>query len=75
MAQDIELERAVNWDSIEGNWKQYQGKAKQKWGKLTDDDLTVIKGRRDELEGRLQTHYGYAKEKVQAEVDNWMSSI
>ncbi len=65
----------MNWNSIEGNWKQYQGKVKQQWGKLTDDDLTVIKGRRDELEGRLQAHYGYAKEKVQAEVDRWMDGI
>ena len=65
----------MNWDSIEGNWKQYQGKAKQQWGKLTDDDLTVIQGRRDELEGLLQKHYGYAKDKVQAEVDKWMGMV
>ncbi len=65
----------MNWDTIEGNWKQYQGKAKQQWGKLTDDDLTVIKGRRDELEGRLQTHYGYAKETVKAEIDSWMKNF
>ena len=65
----------MNWDSIEGNWKQYQGKAKQQWGKLTDDDLTVIHGRRDELEGRLQIRYGYAKDKVQAEVDKWMGTV
>jgi uncharacterized protein YjbJ (UPF0337 family) len=65
----------MNWDSIEGNWKEFQGKAKQQWGKLTDDDLAVIKGRRDELEGRLQIHYGYAKEKVQAEIDRWADSF
>ena len=65
----------MNWDRIEGNWKQYQGKARQHWGKLTDDDLTVISGRRDELEGRLQKHYGYAKKNVQNEVERWMKKF
>ncbi|MEQ1520701.1 MAG: CsbD family protein, partial [Aestuariivirga sp.] len=45
------------------------------WGKLTDDDLDVIEGRREELEGRLQKHYGYAKDKVKTEVDSWLGSI
>ena len=65
----------MNWDRVEGNWKEIKGKAKQQWGKLTDDDLDVIKGRRDELEGRLQKHYGYAKDKVRAEVDSWLRHI
>ena len=51
----------MNWDSIQGNWKEFKGKAKQQWGKLTDDDLDVIDGKRQELEGRLQKHYGYAE--------------
>jgi len=62
----------MNWDRIEGNWKEFSGKAKAHWGKLTDDDLTVIKGRREELEGRLQKNYGYGKDKAKAEVDNWL---
>ena len=44
----------MNWDRIEGNWKQFTGKAKQQWGKLTDDDLTVVEGRRVELVGKIQ---------------------
>jgi uncharacterized protein YjbJ (UPF0337 family) len=67
--QDQETD--MNWDRIEGNWKEYKGKAKQQWGKLTDDDLDVIEGRRDELEGMLQQRYGYAKDQAQAEIDKW----
>ena len=65
----------MNWDRVEGNWKEFKGKAKQKWGNLTDDDLTAIEGRRDELEGRLQKRYGYAKDKVRAEVDSWLGKL
>jgi len=65
----------MNWDRVEGNWKEFMGKAKQKWGNLTDDDLTAIQGRRDELEGRLQKRYGYAKDKVRQEIDTWLSGI
>jgi uncharacterized protein YjbJ (UPF0337 family) len=70
-----ELENNMNWDSVEGNWTEFQGKAKQQWGKLTDNDLTVINGRREELEGLLQKHYGYAKDKVRAEVDRWITDF
>jgi uncharacterized protein YjbJ (UPF0337 family) len=69
------MEIVMNWDRVKGNWKEVQGQAKQQWGKLTDDDLTVIKGRREELEGTLQKRYGYAKDKVTAEVNNWLSSM
>jgi uncharacterized protein YjbJ (UPF0337 family) len=62
----------MNWDRIEGNWKEFKGKAKQQWGKLTDDDLDVIDGRREELEGILQNRYGYAKDQVAKEVDLWL---
>jgi uncharacterized protein YjbJ (UPF0337 family) len=68
-------ETVMNWDRIEGNWKEYSGKAKQQWGKLTDDDMTAVEGRREELEGRLQNRYGYAKDKVKAEVDSWLGRI
>ncbi|MEY9980980.1 uncharacterized protein YjbJ (UPF0337 family) [Bradyrhizobium yuanmingense] len=44
----------MDWNRIEGNWKQFKGSAKEKWGKLTDDDLQLIEGRREQLEGRLQ---------------------
>jgi uncharacterized protein YjbJ (UPF0337 family) len=65
----------MNWDRIEGNWKEIQGQAKQQWGKLSNDDLAVINGRRDELEGTLQKRYGYAKDKVKTEVDNWLGRM
>jgi uncharacterized protein YjbJ (UPF0337 family) len=63
--------RQVNWEQIKGGWNQLKGQAKQQWGKLTDDDLSVIEGRRDELIGRLQTRYGYAKEQAENEVRSW----
>ena len=61
----------MNWDQIEGNWKQWTGKVKEKWGKLTDDDMTMIAGRRDQLAGILQQRYGYAKEVVEKELDDF----
>jgi uncharacterized protein YjbJ (UPF0337 family) len=65
----------MNWDQVEGKWKELGGKAQAQWGKLTNDDLDVIKGRRTELEGRLQKHYGYAKEKAKSEVDSWLEDL
>ncbi len=65
----------MNWDRIEGNWKTFKGNAKQQWGKLTDDDLSLIEGRRDELEGRLQNAYGYEKDRARSEVDAWLKNL
>jgi uncharacterized protein YjbJ (UPF0337 family) len=62
----------MDWDRVEGSWKQFTGKVKEKWGKLTDDDLTTINGRRDQLEGKIQERYGYAKDQVRREVDDWL---
>ncbi len=59
----------MNWDQITGNWKQFKGKVKEKWGKLTDDDLTTIAGKRDQLLGALQTKYGYGKDQAEKELD------
>ena len=64
----------MNWDRVEGNWKQFKGKVKEKWGQLTDDDLTAINGNREQLEGKLQERYGYAKDQARKEVDDWYSS-
>jgi len=52
----------MNWDSVEGNWKQLTGKVKEQWGKLTDDDIAKVKGKREQLEGVLQARCGYGKE-------------
>jgi uncharacterized protein YjbJ (UPF0337 family) len=65
----------MNWDRIEGNWKQFTGKVKEKWGDLTDDDLTTINGRRDQLEGKIQERYGYSKDQVKKEVDDWLGRV
>ena len=55
----------MDWDRVEGDWKQMKGKVKERWGKLTDDDLTAISGRRDQLEGKIQERYGYAKSRLE----------
>jgi len=64
-------EDAMDWNRVEGNWKQVKGKMKEHWGKLTDDDLDVINGKQDQLEGRLQQRYGYAKDQAKKEVNDW----
>jgi uncharacterized protein YjbJ (UPF0337 family) len=68
-------ENDMNWDRVEGNWKQFKGKAKEKWGKLTDDDLTVIAGKRDQLAGVLQKRYGYAKDQAERELDEFTKAL
>ncbi|PJI37860.1 CsbD family protein [Ferrovibrio sp.] len=59
------------WDQVEGNWNQFAGKVKQRWGKLTDDDVAVINGRRQELVGKIQERYGVAKKEAEKQVDEW----
>jgi uncharacterized protein YjbJ (UPF0337 family) len=65
----------MNWDDVKGNWKQVVGKIKEKWGKLTDDDLKVAEGKKDQLVGALQARYGYEKSKAEAELDEFTRSI
>jgi len=62
----------MNWDQVEGKWKQYKGVLKERWGKLTDDDLDVIAGKRDQLVGRIQERYGVTREQAQTEVDDYV---
>jgi uncharacterized protein YjbJ (UPF0337 family) len=64
-------EMDMDWNRVEGNWKQVKGKIKEKWGNLTDDDLTAINGKRDQLEGKIQERYGIAKDQVRKDVDDW----
>jgi uncharacterized protein YjbJ (UPF0337 family) len=64
----------MNRDRIEGNWQQLKGKVKQRWGKLTDDDLTVIEGRRDELCGKIQERYGITREEAERQVEEFGQS-
>ncbi len=61
----------MNWDRIEGNWKQVTGRAKAQWGKLTDDDLDVVAGKRDQLAGVIQERYGIAKDEAERQMDKW----
>ena len=65
----------MNWDRIEGQWKQMKGSVKERWGKLTDDDLNVIGGKKDQLVGRLQERYGIAKDEAQTQVDEWNKTV
>jgi len=65
----------MNWDRIEGNWKQFSGKAQQQWGKLTNDDLDVVEGRRSELVGKIQERYGIAKDEAEKQVDSWLQNV
>ena len=65
----------MNWDQVEGNWKQLKGKAQQTWGDITDDEWTKVKGRRTELSGLLQSKYGTAKEAADKQVDDWLKSV
>jgi uncharacterized protein YjbJ (UPF0337 family) len=58
----------MNWDRIKGNWVEFKGKVRERWGKLTDDDLDVIAGKREQLIGVLQQRYGYAKDSLEREL-------
>jgi len=65
----------MDWNRVEGTWKQLRGGVKERWGRLTDDDLTAIAGRRDELEGKIQERYGYTKDRIHKEIDDWRRSV
>ncbi len=65
----------MNWDQIEGNWKQFKGQAQAKWGDLTDDELQRAKGNRQEMAGIVQEKYGKTREEAEREVDDWANSL
>jgi uncharacterized protein YjbJ (UPF0337 family) len=68
-------ETAMNWDRIEGTWKQYKGKALETWGDLTDDEFDRVAGKREQMVGLVQQKYGKAKDEAEREVDNWFSKL
>jgi uncharacterized protein YjbJ (UPF0337 family) len=72
---DDSKEDAMNWDQIEGKWKQMSGRARQKWGKLTDSDWQVVAGKKDQLVGRIQERYGVEKDQADREADEWARSL
>lgn len=65
----------MNWDQVQGKWKQGKGALRQKWGKLTDDDLNTIAGSREKFVGVMQERYGIAKEEAQRRADEWVNSL
>ncbi len=65
----------MNWDRIEGNWQQVKGRIKEKWGQLTDDDLTEISGRRDVMLGKMQERYGIARDEAERQLDDFSRSF
>ncbi|WP_424928554.1 CsbD family protein [Amaricoccus tamworthensis] len=66
---------AINSDTIEGNWKEWSGKAREKWGELTDDELQQAQGNREQLEGLIQQKYGKSKEEAKQEVDQFFGTL
>ena len=65
----------MNWDQVEGKWRQYRGQVREKWGELTDDDVASIGGRKEALVGRIQERYGFAKERAAEEVDSFIATL
>ena len=65
----------MNWDQIEGNWKQFKGNIQAKWGELTDDDIDVAKGNREVLEGKIQERYGKTKQEAREEVNSFLNGL
>jgi len=63
----------MNWNRVEGNWEQFKGQVQSKWGKLTNDDLGVIQGKRRELAGRIQKAYSKTQEDAEREIDEWLT--
>ncbi|MCO6381215.1 MAG: CsbD family protein [Vannielia sp.] len=65
----------MNWDIIQGNWKEWKGSAREKWGELTDNELAEAKGEREQLVGLVQQKYGYAREEAEKQVDDWRAGL
>jgi uncharacterized protein YjbJ (UPF0337 family) len=65
----------MNWDKVEGEWKQLKGHIKAKWAKLTDDDLKMLEAKKDALVGKLQERYGVAREEAERQADDWIATM
>jgi uncharacterized protein YjbJ (UPF0337 family) len=64
----------MNWDQLKGDWKQFTGKVRERWGEFTDDELQVLRGKRDQFEGLLQKKFGLAKEEAKRQIDEFEKS-
>ncbi len=65
----------MNWEQVQGHWKLLKGTVKQQWGDLTDDEIDIMEGKREDLIGRLEAKYGYTKEKAEEEADAWARGL
>ena len=65
----------MNWDQVEGKWKELKGRARSSWGELTDDELDQVGGRKDELVGRIQQRYGVEREEAERQVNDWAGKL
>lgn len=65
----------MNWDQIEGKWKQFSGSAQEQWGKLTGDDLAALTGQKDQLVGKIQERYGIAKAEAEDQAEKWSRAL
>lgn len=65
----------MNWDIVQGNWLQFKGTLKEKWGDLTDDDIRKLDGRKDQLAGAIQERYGLGKEEAERQIDEWADKL
>ena len=65
----------MNWDELEGKWKQVKGSVRSRWGKLTDDDVHLIGGKKDQLIGKVQERYGIQKDEAERQVDDWNRTL
>jgi uncharacterized protein YjbJ (UPF0337 family) len=65
----------MNWDQIEGKWQQFAGSARERWGKLTNDDIQVLTGQKDQLVGKIQERYGITKAKAEEQAEQWSRAL
>ena len=65
----------MNWDTVAGNWTQFKGKVKEQWGKITDDDLDIIGGKRDQLAGKIQEAYGISRDEAERQIEGFERTI
>lgn len=65
----------MNWDQIQGRWKEFKGKAREAWGDLTDDDLDRVEGQRDQMVGLIQKKYGDTRADAERKVDDWVRGL
>lgn len=74
-ASPFDTETDMDWNRVEGNWKQLKGQIRQKWAELTDDDIEKMEGSREQFEGKIQEKYGIGKDQAKKNVDDWLKTL